>query len=63
MTGKRENPPAGKARPIEQQVGESRRDYPHSSGDRNTKKSESDWKEFEGGTQRDAGPAPGAGKD
>lgn len=44
------------------QVGESRRDYPHSSGDRNTKKSESDWKEFDGGKQRDAGPAPGTAK-
>lgn len=47
-------------RPIDppQNVGESTRDYPHSSGDRNTKKSESDWKEFEGGEQRNAGPAP-----
>lgn len=44
------------------QVGESTRDYPHSSGDRNTKTSESDWKEFDGGTQRDAGPAPRTGK-
>lgn len=44
------------------QVGESTRDYPHGSGDRNTKKSESDWKEFDGGEQRDAPPAPGAGK-
>ena len=25
-------------------IGESQRDYPHGSGDRNTKKSESDWK-------------------
>ena len=49
-------------RPIDppQAVGESRRDYPHSSGDRNTKKSESDWKKFEGGEQRDAPPAPPA---
>lgn len=48
---------AGKTRGI----GESTRDYPHSSGDRNTKKSESDWKTFEGGKQRDASPAPRRG--
>ena len=39
-------------------IGESRRDYPHGSGDRNTKKSETDWRKFEGGKQRDAPPAP-----
>ena len=39
-------------------IGESTRVYPHGSGDRNTKKSESDWKKFEGGEQRDAPPAP-----
>ena len=52
-------------RPIDppQAVGESQRDYPHSSGDRNTKKSESDWKKFEGGTQRDATPAPANSED
>ena len=43
-------------------IGESQRDYPHSSGDRNTKKSESDWKEFHSGEQRDAPPAPRTGK-
>ena len=37
-------------------VGESARAYPHGSGDRNNKKSESDWKKFEGGEQRDAPP-------
>jgi len=36
-------------------IGESKRDYPHSSGDRNTKTSEGDWPRFEGGEQRDAG--------
>ena len=41
-------------------IGESQRDYPHGSGDRNTKKSESDWKKFDGGEQRDAPPAPPA---
>ena len=43
-------------------IGESKRDYPHSSGDRNTKKSESDWPEFEGGEQRDAAPGGAAGE-
>ena len=44
-------------------VGESRRDYPHGSGDRNTKKSESDWPKFDGGEQRDASPAPAVPED
>lgn len=44
-------------------VGESRRDYPHSSGDRNTKTSESDWPEFKGGEQRDAVPGATARED
>jgi len=46
--------------------GKSQREYEHSSGDRNTKKSEKDWKGFSGGAQRDATPgAPGnaPGKD
>jgi hypothetical protein len=30
----------------------------YSSGDRNTKRSEKDWKGFSGGSQRDAAPAP-----
>ena len=37
-------------------IGEAQRDYPHSSGDRNTKKSEADWPEFKGGKQRNADP-------
>lgn len=44
-------------------VGESPRDYPHGSGDRNTKKSESDWPKFDGGEQRDARPAPAPPED
>ena len=41
--------------------GKSEREYEHSSGDRNTKKDEKDWKGFSGGAQRDATPsAPGA---
>jgi len=41
-------------------TGKSEREYEHSSGDRNTKKSERDWKGFSGGAQRDATPgAPG----
>jgi len=41
-------------------TGKSEREYEHSSGDRNTKKSEKDWKGFSGGAQRDATPgAPG----
>jgi|GEM_PF-2742914 len=40
--------------------GKSDREYEHSSGDRNTKKSEDDWRGFSGGKQRDATPgAPG----
>ena len=39
-------------------VGKSDREYEHSSGDRNTKRSEKDWKGFSGGSQRDAAPAP-----
>lgn len=52
-------------RPIDppHSVGESQRDYPHGSGDRNTKKSESDWPKFDGGEQRDAGPTPAAPED
>lgn len=38
----------------------SQREYGHSSEDRNTRKRESDWPEFEGGQQRNATPgAPG----
>lgn len=38
----------------------SRREYGHSSEDRNTRKRERDWPHFEGGQQRDATPgAPG----
>lgn len=41
-------------------AGKSRREYEHSSGDRNTKKHEGDWQGFRGGAQRDATPgAPG----
>lgn len=35
----------------------SPREYGHSSGDRNTRRKESDWPELEGGRQRDATPA------
>ena len=52
MAGRQDQAPSGTAPPGD--VGESSRVYPHSSGDRNTKKSESDWKRFEGGEQRDA---------
>ena len=38
--------------------GKSQREYEHSSGDRNTKHSEKDWKGFSGGSQRDATPSP-----
>ncbi|WP_206862306.1 hypothetical protein [Lysobacter changpingensis] len=42
-------------------AGKSQREYEHSSGDRNTKKNEKDWKGFSGGAQRDSAPAaPGA---
>ncbi len=45
-------------------AGKSQREYGHSSGDRNTKKSEDDWKGYSGGRQRDATPgAPGAEPD
>ena len=57
MTTERNPPATGDKHPG---IGESQRDYPHGSGDRNTKKSESDWKKFEGGEQRDAPPAPPA---
>jgi len=41
-------------------AGKSQREYEHSSGDRNTKKHETDWQGFSGGAQRDATPgAPG----
>lgn len=43
-------------------TGKSEREYGHSSGDRNTKKSEQDWKEFQGGQQRDATPSAPAPK-
>lgn len=36
--------------------GKSQREYGHSSGDRNTKHSEKDWKGFSGGQQRDPTP-------
>lgn len=39
-------------------AGKSQREYEHSSGDRNTKHSEKDWKGFSGGRQRDAAPSP-----
>ncbi|HEY0505754.1 MAG TPA: hypothetical protein VGD42_19895 [Lysobacter sp.] len=39
-------------------AGKSQREYGHSSGDRNTKKHEDEWKGFSGGRQRDADPAP-----
>lgn len=38
-------------------VGTSKRDHPHSSGDRNTREREDAWPRYEGGTQRDADPA------
>lgn len=41
-------------------TGTSQREYGHSSGDRNTRRSENDWPDLEGGIQRDATPgAPG----
>ena len=57
MTTDRKAPAPGDK---QHRIGESQRDYPHGSGDRNTKKSESDWKKVEGGEQRDAPPAPPA---
>ena len=32
-------------------AGKSQREYEHSSGDRNTKKNEKDWKGFSGGAK------------
>lgn len=55
MAIERDRPATGDVQPG---IGESQRDYPHGSGDRNTKKSESDWKKFHGGEQRDAPPSP-----
>ena len=46
--------------PPDQQDARSRREYGHSSEDRNTRSRENDWPGFEGGAQRDATPgAPG----
>ena len=42
--------------PMPPPVGESSREYGHSSGDRNTKDGSDDWQRFEGGVQRDATP-------
>lgn len=55
------NPGSGDAdrRPDQTQgeVARSRREYGHSSEDRNTRRKEEDWPSFEGGgVQRDAGP-------
>ena len=36
--------------------GRKRREYGHSSGDRNTRTREGEWHEFSGGEQREAGP-------
>lgn len=38
-------------------IGEAPREYGHSSGDRNTRSRQTDWPEFDGGTQRNADPA------
>ena len=42
--------------PLPPEPATSQREYGHSSGDRNTKSSEADWPELEGGTQRNATP-------
>ena len=51
-----------KSRPAEPQPGRTAREYGHSSGDRNTKHDEGDWKEFEGGSQRDPAPDAASGR-
>ena len=48
--------PPQDADPAIPDIGKSQRQYAHSSGDRNTKSSEGDWKGFAGGEQRDATP-------
>ncbi|MFC0679706.1 hypothetical protein ACFFGH_17850 [Lysobacter korlensis] len=46
--------------PPEMQDGHSPREYGHSSEDRNTRKRETDWPSFHGGTQTNMTPgAPG----
>lgn len=50
-----EVPPSTKV-PREQEIGETAREYEHSSGDRNTRSKEDDWPDYEGGTQRNADP-------
>lgn len=52
-----------KQRPADPPPGRTAREYDHSSGDRNTKRNESDWKDFEGGIQRDPAPDAPARKD
>lgn len=42
--------------PAEREIGETVREYDHSSGDRNTRTDENDWPEYHGGTQRNADP-------
>lgn len=52
--------PRRDALPPDMQDGHKRREYGHSSEDRNTKSSEDDWPAFEGGTQPNMTPgAPG----
>lgn len=46
----------GNDAPSPPDVGESSREYGHSSGDRNTKHGTDDWHDFKGGIQRDATP-------
>jgi hypothetical protein len=52
-----------KPRPTTPQPGRTAREYGHSSGDRNTKSEEGDWKHLEGGSQRDPTPDAPSRKD
>lgn len=43
--------------PDDDGIGNSRREYPHSSGDRNSRTREDDWPRYKDGVQRDADPS------
>lgn len=58
-----QKPRPADSHPAEPQPGRTAREYGHSSGDRNTKRDEGDWKDFEGGSQRDPVPDAPARKD
>lgn len=54
----RDAPPAAPAAtdPPGHEAGRSRREYGHSSGDRNSRSNDDQWNEFQGGEQREGSP-------